>query len=295
MNRAHLIPLFPFLLLLAQGCCPESADDPTGGDDEEIAEDGAMLTADNGLAPNALYPNGLAPNGLAPNGLAPNGLAPNGLAPNGLAPNALAAIQADSPDGALSRQLLQYTVSCALTPDQSFAFSWTDSAGVVHDELYTGLLGIAPGWASAPLTDEAQQRLVSGCLAARTNFYGVTVLISLRSRLDPLRTRVQDPELDAYPHVEGAFFGNLFTATPHVYACHYDPNVSLARSLSRDCAAGHVGADGQVTGCGGIEILGSCDDWCHNLDNHERWYHDCDDPDDPDSGATGAAVAVALP
>lgn len=292
MNKLHLIPLLPCMLLLATGCSPESAADPAD-DQEDVAEVRGRLVSDNGLGPNGLGLNGLGPNGLGPNGLGPNGLGPNGLGPNGISADAFAAIQADSASGELSRQLLKYTVSCALTPNQSFAFSWVDSAGVTHDELYTGLLGIAPGWATAPLTDETEQRLVSACLAARVNYYGVNVYISLRSRLDPLRTKVQDAELADYPHVEGAFVGNLFTSNPHIYSCYYDANIALARSQDRDCAAGHVDENGDVVDCGPIEVLGSCADWCHNLDNHERWYHDCDDP--ADSTSTGAAIVVALP
>lgn len=287
MDRIHLAPLFPLLLSLAAGCGAETIDDLDEDDDNDVR--GAR---DALLASNSLIPNAMAPNAMAPNAMAPNAMAPNAMAPNAMAPNALAAIQSDSPDGALSRQLLQYTVSCALTPDQSFAFSWTETGGTVHNEVYPGLLGIAPGWATAPLTDQTKQRLVSSCLAARANWYGSSVLISLRSRLDPLRTHVQSPELAAFSHVEGAFFGNIFSSTPKMYACYEDSTVELARAMNRDCAAGHVDENGQVVDCGGIEILGSCDDWCHNLDNHERWYHHCDDPDGTSSGA---AVAVALP
>lgn len=290
MNRLHQAPLLPFFVLLTAGCGAEGVGDEWTEDDEDVTEAGSALCTENGLAPN-----GLAPNGLAPNGLAPNGLAPNGLAPNGLAPNGMAVLQEDSLVGQMSRDLVRYTVSCALEPGQSFAFSWTDNLGVVHDEAYPGQLGLAPGWATAPLTDETQQRMVSACLAARTNWYGVSVVLSLRSKLKPLRTAVPGTELADYSNVEGAFWGNLFTPTPYLHSCYEAANVDVARAANRDCAAGHLDANGQPTECGVIDILGPCSDWCQDLDNHERWYKSCDDPTLPGTPSTKAVIAVALP
>ena len=197
MKRLNVAFILGISFFLCAGCDPgasgESGD--ADGDEERTAEALSALLADNSLAPNS----------LAPNSLAPNSLAPNSLAPNSLAPNSLAALQAATADGAAVRQLLKYTVSCALGPTQSFAFSWTDAISLNHNEVYWGLLGIAPTWATSPLTDEGSQRLVSACLAARVNYYGVSVVISMRSALDPLATATNSAELAAYPHIEGAF------------------------------------------------------------------------------------------
>jgi hypothetical protein len=288
MNQLQLASILSVLMLVVPGC--GAGGDEIDGDSEDVAESHGALCADNTIMPNTIMPNTIMPNAIAP-GM----LAPNAISPSAIASSTLAVLQSDTLDGQSSRQLMKYTVSCALEPSQSFAFTWTDSGGTVHNEQYSGHLGLAPGWATAPLTDDTEQRLVSACLAARTNWYGVPVVISLRSRLDPLRTAVQSWELDAYTKLEGAFWGNLFTSSPYLNACYYEPNIDLARAANRDCAAGHLDANGQVVECGIIDILGPCNDWCFNLDQHERWYHDCTDPDTPGSPSTGAVIAVALP
>jgi hypothetical protein len=291
MNTIHLAYFFPMFVLAVSGCGADGMnDDEIDGDSEDVAETQGALAAGNTLAANTL-----AANTLAANTLAANTLAANTLAANTLAANALAVIQSDTTDGASGRQLVKYTVSCALEASQSFSFSWTDSANVVHNEVYPGLLGLAPSWASGPLTDETQQRLVSACLAARVNYYGVAVTLSLRSRLDPLRTSVQSDELDAYTKVEGAFWGNLFGSSPHINACYFAGNESVARAAQRDCAVGHLESGGGTSECGIIDILGPCSNWCTNFDTHERWYHDCTDPGSPGSPSTGAVIVTALP
>ena len=101
-------------------------------------------------------------------------------------------------------------MSCALTPSQSFAFSWTDSSSVIHSESYPGLLGLASSWASSALSTTGQQ-WVSACLASRVNWYGVHVDISSRGNHTSLGTTHAERTTD-YPVIEGAFFGNLFTS-----------------------------------------------------------------------------------
>ncbi len=291
MNRLQLAPFLPFLVLLAVGCGAETGgDDEIDGDSEDIAEARGALVTDNAIIPNAIIPNAIIPNAIIP-----NAIIPNAIIPNAMDPGALAALQSDSPAGQLSRMFIRYVVSCALEPTQSFSFSWTETGGTVHAEVYPGKLGIAPGWATGPLTDVTEQRLISACVAARTNWYGVTVTLSLRSKLDPLRTAVQSAELDAYPHVEGAFWGNLFTATPHINTCYVSANVNLSRAANRDCAAGHLDANGQPVPCGMINILGDCSDYCSNLDPHERWFNSCEDPGEPGSPSYSAVIAAALP
>lgn len=289
MNRLHLASFFSLLVLFAPGCA-EGTDESSDGDGEDVAE-----AQDSVVGGNALGINALGINALGINALGINALGVNALGVNALGINSLAVLQSDTLDGALGRDLIKYTVSCALTPTHSFAFSWTDAAGTVHAEEYWGLLGIAPGWATGPLTDVTQQRLVSACLASRTNWYGVPVMLSLRSKVDPLRTSVLSAELDAYQHVEGAFWGNLFTATPHLNTCYVSANVNLSRAANRDCAAGHLDANGQPVPCGMINILGDCNDYCSNLDPHERWFNSCVDPGEPGSPSYSAVISAALP
>ncbi|WP_437730108.1 hypothetical protein [Sorangium sp. So ce1335] len=249
------------------------------GSEEFTEEAQDAVVSENGFVPNALGPNALAPNALAPNALAPNALAPNALAPNALAPNALAAIKHPGPSGAMSRELLRYVVSCALRPDQTFSFSWNDSSGAVRQETYRGEIGLAPWWVYSVIS-EHYQRHITACLAARTNWYGVNVMISLRNLENGMGA--SEPELTAYRVREGAFWGNVFSSTPFVRACYSPEGVARARQLQRDCAAGHLSVD-PVTGatttqtCGAIVIAGSCDTVCNWTDSAGKFYKGCID------------------
>lgn len=253
----------PFLIaLLCVAACGGEPDDQDLEDDA-LAEASDEVLGYNALTPNALTPNALTPNALTPNALTPNALTPNALTPNALTPNALSAIQDPAQVGSLARQLLRYTVGCALTPAQSFSFSWTDAAGAVHAETYKGELGLAPIWALGPL-DTVGQEWVSACLAARTNWYGVSVTLSARGPHAALND-IDVTEFSTYDVEEGTFFGNVFSASPALYACYKSTDVAYARARQRDCSAGHLEADGTVSKCGIINIVGSCDDVCSKL------------------------------
>ncbi|UQA56234.1 hypothetical protein [Polyangium aurulentum] len=279
---------FPFVMTAAltalAGCYGDA------GDAMDLESDSAVSAQLELEAANALVPNALVPNALVPNALVPNALVPNALVPNALAPNALASIKDPGAAGEMSRAFLRYAVGCAFRPDQSLAFAWTDADGVEHEEEFVGALGLAPQWQTAAL-DEAGQRWVSACLAARTNWYGVPVTLSTRARAASLVAPTAQ-ELASYPIEEGAFWGNLFAPTPKLYACHAAANVSHARSLQRDCAAGHV--DGQnVVECGIIEIVGTCEDSCDPLTGSGQYHPRCGDPAQP-TQKTGHVITVFL-
>ncbi len=185
---------------------------------------------------------------------------------------------------------MKYTVGCAFTQDQTFSFSWTDEAGATQQEAYKGSVGLAPSWASAPI-DTATQEMISACLAARTNWYGTPVLISMRSYNKMLRTPPGD-ETIGYPDVEGAFWGNIFSETPHLRACYNERTIGNSRAAHRDCAAGHVDAQGAVTECGMIQILGSCSALCKQMTAGTQYYKSCDDPE---QGTIDRVITTALP
>ncbi|XXT15056.1 hypothetical protein WME94_32890 [Sorangium sp. So ce429] len=233
--------------------------------------------SENGHLPNALNGNGLNLNGLNLNGLNLNALNPASLNLNN--PNALAAIKNPGPNGALSRDLMRYLVSCALRPDQTFSFSWTDSGGVVRSEVYRGDLGMAHWWATGGIANDTYvQRQITACIAARTNWYGTHVTISLRNAESSMAS--SETERQTYRVREGAFWGNLFASTPYVRACYSPDGVARARQLQRDCAAGHLSVH-PVTGattvqqCGPIAIVGSCDAVCNREDGTARFYAGC--------------------
>ena len=269
-NRNHslMLSITVSILIFGQTGCAGSL----AQDDEDVGAAERALETDNALTPNALTPNALTPNALTP-----NALTPNALTPNSLAPSALSAIQDPGLAGALSRQHLKYTVSCALDAYQSFSFSWTDSSSVVHDETYRGSLGLWTAWATTSLSTMGQ-RWISACLAARTNYYGIPVTISSRAPVWPLNKQ-NTPEAATYTKEEGVFWGNIYTSPPTVYSCHIAADDENSRSQLRDCAAGHVDpSTGVVSSCGAIQLLGSCDDYCTRLSgsglNHPSCWSD---------------------
>ncbi|WP_437995676.1 hypothetical protein WMF26_31150 [Sorangium sp. So ce185] len=282
---------------LATTACIGADIDEASEEFVEVEESAAV--ADNGILANALSPNALSPNGVIPNALSPNALSPNALSPNALAPKALTSIRNPELGGALSRELVRYVVSCALRPDQSFAFSWTDSIGVVHPETYRGELGIADWWMYGPLTDPFYQRWLTACLASRMNWYGKSVRISLRGMTTALGS--SSSERSAYTVREGAFWGNVFSSTPYLHACYSPAGVTRARAMERDCAAGHLSVD-PVTGattaqpCGTLAIVGSCDAVCNQVNADGGYYTGClDQPVVSPSARTSSVITSFLP
>jgi hypothetical protein len=180
--------------------------------------------ATNGMATNGMATNGMATNGMATNGMATNGMATNGMATNGLAPgegtsgisvNALsdAGIQtsefqawfAASPSYA--DMVMSYVVKCALPEGTVLSY---DHDGATY--AWPGVLGVAPAWADGPIS-ATDQELVSACLAAHTNGYGLHVMISVRGyKADGTTIAVTAEEAAGWTFREACFFGNLFDA-----------------------------------------------------------------------------------
>ena len=100
-----------------------------------------------------------------------------------------------------------------------------------------GGLGLAPDWSDRPLT-QAEQELVSACVLARVNAFGVPVRISLRA-LDmnhpPPALAVTEDEKRTYPLFEGAFFGNIFARPPQMFACSGQATPRDLQQLERVC------------------------------------------------------------
>jgi hypothetical protein len=267
---------------LMTGCIAEM--DAAEAEAEAVDEASSAIVSDNALNFNALNFNALNFNALNFNALNFNALSPSNLD----------ALQDPSATGATARQLMRYMASCALTSTQSFQFEWTDELGILHTESYPGHLGLAPTWATQPLSLDGQ-RLVSACLAARTNYYQVPVQISARSHVDQLRTKVKSSEVTAYPDVEGVFWGNLFAAQPYLNACYNSATVDNSRAWQRDCAVGHVNASGDVEECGLIHIVGPCNQVCQGLNNAGRYYASCYERPGVSLVTTSRVITTALP
>ncbi|MFS8065243.1 MAG: hypothetical protein ACMG6S_02605 [Byssovorax sp.] len=222
---------------------------------------------------NALNVNALNANALNANALALNAINASALDVNALNPTELSALKHPGEAGYLSRQLMKYVVSCALGPAQSFSFSWTDILGDVHAEIYPGQLGLATSWSQAPLDLQGQQ-WISACLASRVNWYGVSVTLSSRGSHPALDKESLDETL-TYATEEGAFWGNLFTSPPSVFACSDTLGIAHARAKQRDCAAGHIDQGGNIQECGILHIVGSCAAYCQPLDLFGAYHPRC--------------------
>lgn len=270
--------LLTIAALTLSGCTMEVMDG-----DENAAEAEQELIGSNALTSNALTSNALTSNALTS----------NALTSGSLAPSVLSALQDPGTTGALSRAFLHYAVGCALSTSQTVSFSWTDGEGGVHDETYRGELGIATAWAASSL-DDKDQRMVSACIAARVNYYGTPVMLSIRSGQDPLKIMVGSSELASYPYVEGAFWGNLWGSSPFLNACYNSATVGNSRAWKRDCAAGHVNGDGSTAECGMIHIIGACSSVCDGMDA-AQYYPSCIEKPGQSGSTTSFVVTTALP
>jgi hypothetical protein len=150
--------------------------------------------------------NGLSLNGLSLNGLSLNGLSLNGLSLNGLSTSAFNTWFRSNP--ALADQVMRYVVRCAVPAGQTRTFQDATSG---RSYTWPGTLGLAPAWAGGAAATEAEQQVVSACLAAHANNDAVNVPLSVLGRNGQGAVIPYTPdELNAFPKREACFFGNLF-------------------------------------------------------------------------------------
>jgi len=113
-----------------------------------------------------------------------------------------------------NRQLLGYLIQCALPADVEL---YSDVDGVRH--VFRGAMGLAPAWAERALT-ETEQRWVSACIMARTNYFGKKISISMRAQqTEHAALTASAREQEDYTVFEGGYFGNVFATQPVAYTC----------------------------------------------------------------------------
>ena len=206
--------------MLAGGCLL-----PTDETDEALSETDSTITVSNRLAVNRLAVNRLAVNRLAVNSLEAQEVM-------------------STPEG---RDVMSYVVGCAIPNGQSVTLA--DKEGVQY--TLPGWIGLAAAWATrAPTVSE--QRWVTACILARTNVNGVPVNISLRHDTN-LALLTSSAERTQYSQVEGAFYGNLFAASPTWFACSNRSWTQLVGTF-RACA---LSPNGVTTDCG-FSYTGTC-------------------------------------
>ncbi|HLM42640.1 MAG TPA: hypothetical protein VK458_02180, partial [Myxococcaceae bacterium] len=202
-------------------------------------------------------------NGLAMNGLAMNGLAMNGLAMNGLSTQAFS--DWFQKDPALSDMVMQYVVRCAVRTGESRTYT-VPRTKVTY--TWAGSLGLAPGWASGLPANMAEQRVITACMAAHANRFGLHLAISVLGRS---ATGAAIPftrsELNTYSAKEACFFGNLFS-TEGIYV-----GIDV-ESLDDDVITRACAKVDSSTGCEPLVLVGQCRRYC-TLDASGPFYQSC--------------------
>ena len=214
-------------LMLVTACGQAVPSDPLP-DLKNIDLGTAALSADNGLNLNGLNRNGLNMNGLNRNGLNLNGLNLNGLGTvdfknwfNG--------------DVATSSMVMKYLYGCAAA--QGATLTWTNPTTLVK-YTWTGVFGLATDWVSGNAPTVSEQQVVTACLAAHVNKYGVHVPIAVEGRsAKGVQIPIGAGELTTYSIREGCFFGNVFTGEG-IYGgpdhASWDAKTSTARACVFD-------------------------------------------------------------
>ncbi|HYI03071.1 hypothetical protein [Hyalangium sp.] len=199
--------------------------------------------------------NGLSANGLSANGLSANGLSANGLSANGLSGNAFTSWFGQNP--AQHDTMMRYLVRCAVPAGQ--VRTYTNPQTQVS-YTWPGGLGLAPGWASGQPANLAEQQLITACLAAHVNKYGVSVSISV---LGQTATGQYIPftyeELAHYSRREACFFGNLFNGEGVFFGVD-GPRLHSKESSVRACAL-----TSGANACPPLIYAGRCDQLCQRV------------------------------
>ncbi len=202
----------------------------------------------------------------------------------------------------VGRTELKYLVSCALPQGQVVKFS---HAGKAYE--LPGAMGLAPGWLKTRMSADDERR-VSACVFARTNFFGVPVMLSMRSEAErqaealgpapaasaprtetvPAALQADAAERAEFSRFEASYFGNMFAAKPVAYVCGptvgkpgteaWQAHANWLTSHERVCTLPSAKRDG-LTRCGFVHV-GECTP--ANLRQAGVHYHD-------------SAVAVFLP
>jgi hypothetical protein len=222
----------------------------------------------NGLTLNGLTLNGLTLNGLTLNGLTLNGLTLNGLTVNGLESEDFSSWFAR--DAAVNARIMAYVVRCAVPAGEQRGYQ-DPSTGTSY--TWDGVLGVAPAWASGQPMTEAEQQVVSACIAAHINKYGMHVALSVLGRTaqsEPIPYTSE--ELQSFPRREGCFFGNLFTQEG-LFVGMDGASLMDEESSPRACAL-TTSQDSLSSQCSPIVRVESCESLC-TLDPSGLFYTQC--------------------
>src|SRR6218665_30143 len=211
-------------------------------------------------------------NGLNLNGLNLNGLNLNGLNLNGLDLDSFATADFSNwfqGNRTLRAEVMKYVVACAVPAGESRTFTDT-STGTSY--RWDGLLGLAPGWSGGEGATTEEQQVVSACMAAHANKFGIHVTISLRG-LDGAGNvlPISIQESTNYSVREACFFGNLFDGETGVFGGNDGLTLASNQSSPRVCGLPGVPTPSQ---CLPMVFVGNCSTYC-TPDATNSFYTSC--------------------
>jgi|GEM_PF-4420084 len=166
---------------------------------------------------------------------------------------------------AKGREQFAYLYGCAERPGKTLTISANGTSYV-----YEGAMGLAREWLT-DLLPSTKYKLVSACMLARTNYFGIHVSISMRNK----QIATPSTERDGYTVVEGAFWGDVFTPGAPMRACASPTKLSgvaISTLPQRECA---VSVDGAITKCG-FGYAGDCSNACVTDLTKKLGYSDCE-------------------
>jgi hypothetical protein len=205
--------------------------------------------------------NGLSLNGLSLNGLSLNGLSLNGLSLNGLSTDAFK--NWFNADPTQRNEIMKHVVACGVPSGETRTYT---SQGITY--TWQGSLGLAPSWASGNAATVVEQQVVSACMAAHANKFGIHVSISLLGVNGAGNTiPYTSQELTDYGVREACFFGNLFDGSTGTFGANDGLALASNESAARVC-----GLSGSQ--CSPMVYAGSCSQSC-TLDATSTFYTSC--------------------
>ncbi|WNG33535.1 hypothetical protein F0U61_07820 [Archangium violaceum] len=248
--------LVALMLACTSGCGP-AGELP----EEETQEMGSTTTQ------QVVIGNGLSLNGLSLNGLSLNGLSLNGLSLNGLSTSSF-----DSwfkADPTIRNEVMQYVVACAVPSGQTRTYT---NSNTQTTYTWNGGLGLAPSWASGAAATTAELQVVSACIAAHANKFGIHVnisLLGLNGAGNPIPYTSQ--ELTTYGLKEACFFGNLFDGSTGTFGANDGLTLSSTQSSPRVCG---LSGSPNSSQCVPLVYLGNCSTYC-TRDATNTYYTSC--------------------
>jgi hypothetical protein len=263
MHGSRLLALLG-AVLVAAACGP-------AGETDSLAESKGInagvqpLAADNGLSLNGLNRNGLSLNGLSQNGLSLNGLNLNGLSTSAFS-------NWFNGDAATSASVMWYLYGCAAPAGSTL--TWKNPAtGITY--FWVGVFGLAPGWTSGKPATVAEQQVITACLAAHVNKFGVHVPIAVEGRTAKgVQIPILTGELSTFSVREGCFFGNLFNGEGIFVGADHSP-WSKVYSSARACGFDTAASSGFDTSCSPLQTTGvECRRFCTS-DSTGTFYETC--------------------